>query len=113
MFASLFGGGSARRKGPGGPPAQAPQLTLIAVSPDFLALHNAGKAPARRVRVHPELSTVRIVNRVDAPFDLAVGQSWTFLIEGLGRWTDSGYQLSVTWEGQDEPVCIPLPTGAM
>lgn len=86
-----------------------PQLCMLALSPDFLALHNAGSGTAVDVRVDPERSSIRIVNRTDAPFDLGPGESWTFVIEELGPWTEAGWQITVTWQGQEEPVCIPLP----
>jgi hypothetical protein len=90
-----------------------PQLCLLALSPDFLALHNAGSGTAVAVRVDPERSSIRIVNRTDAPFNLAPGESWTFVIEDLGQWTESGWQVTVTWQGQEEPVCVPLPPGGL
>ena len=89
------------------------QLRLVSVSQGFLALHNEGGAPARRIRLDTEQSTIAVINRVDEPIDLGPGESWTFLIEDLGPWTDEGWHIVVTWEDQAEPVCIPLPAGAL
>jgi len=83
----------------------------MSVSDDFLALHNEGTAAARNVRIDEERSTIGVRNRTDHAFDLAPGESWTFLIEDLGPWREAGWQLTVTLEGQEEPVCIPLPPG--
>lgn len=90
-----------------------PQLCLISVDDDFLALHNEGMAPARKVRVDGGRSSIVLLNRADEPFDLRPGESWTFLIEELGPWTEAGWQLTVTWDDHEEPVCIPLPAGML
>ncbi len=102
------GGGS-----PAAEPRPGPQLCLISVHEDFLALHNEGTTRARNVRVDLERSSIAIRNRVDEPFDLAPGESWTFLIEDLGAWTDAGWQVTVTWDDRLEPACIPLPVGML
>jgi hypothetical protein len=89
-----------------------PQLSIISVSEDFLALHNGGTTLAERVLVDRDRSSIDIVNRADEPFDLAPGESWTFLIEGLGPWTEDGWQITLTLAGQDKPVCVPLGAAA-
>lgn len=104
----LLGDGTAEKHAPAGP-----QLCLITVDDDFLALHNEGTGPARRVRVDRERSSITVVNRANQPFDLAPGESWTFLIEDLGPWTEAGWQLTVVWENQEEPVCVPLPAATL
>lgn len=110
MLTWLFGEG--HEEVPANLPMKA-QLCLIPVLDDFLALHNAGRAPARNVRVDPQRSNIGIVNRVDEPFDIGPGKSWTFLIEDLGPWTEDSWQITVTWEDQQEPLCIPLPTAGL
>ena len=97
------------------PPAlpTGPQLCLISVDEDFLALCNEGTATARNVRLDVERSSICIRNRTDQPFDLPPGHSWTFLIEDLGPWTEAGWQVTVTWDDQDEPACVPLPVGTL
>jgi hypothetical protein len=107
MFDWLLGEG-AEQPAPASLPA-GPQLCLISVADGFLALHNEGTTPARNVRVDPDRSSIGVVSRADEPFDVAPGESWTFLIEDLGPWTESGWQLTVTWDHQEEPVCVPLP----
>lgn len=96
-----------------GADSSGPQLCLITVSDDFLALHNEGTTAATNVRVDQERSSISIVNRADAPFGLAPGESWTFLIEDLGPWTEAGWQLTVTCDECAEPVCVPLPVGML
>lgn len=67
----------------------------------------------REIRVDTERSNTKVVNSVDEPSDLAPGESLTFLIRELGPWTDSTWQITVRWEGQEEPVCVPLPAGQL
>lgn len=109
MFDWLFGD---RATNDGGScPGDTVQLSLVYVADDFLALHNGGTAPARGIRVDTERSNIEVVNSLDETFDLAPGESWTFLIRDLGPWTDSAWQITVCWEGHEAPVCVPLPAG--
>jgi hypothetical protein len=112
MFDWLFRDEPDDRQAASGLPAS-PQLTLINVCDDFLALHNGGTTAARRVRVDQERSSIVIVNRADRPFDLEPGESWTFVIDDLGPWTEDGWQVTLRWEGQEQPVCVPLSAGAL
>ena len=90
-----------------------PQLCLIWVAENFLALHNEGTAPAHKVRVDPQRSSIVVATRADEPFDLAPGDSWTFLIEDLGPWVEAGWQVTVTCDDQADPVCVPLPVSVL
>jgi hypothetical protein len=113
MLDWLFGDAEQGRGSAEENPSMRAQLCLVSVSHGFLALHNAGGAPARRIRLDTERSSIGVINRVDEPIDLDPGESWTFLIEDLGPWTDEGWHIFVSWEDQPEPVCIPLPAGAL
>ena len=90
-----------------------PQLCLIWVSENFLALHNEGTGPAKKVHLDPGRSSIVVFIRADEPFVLAPGESWTFLIDDLGPWTEAGWQVTVTCDDQEEPVCVPLPASML
>jgi hypothetical protein len=113
MLDWLFGGAGEERGPALENQAMKAQLCLVPVSHGFLALHNEGGAPARSIRLDTERSSIVVINRVDEPIDLDPGESWTFLIEDLGPWTEEGWHIVVTWEDQEDPVCIPLPAGAL
>jgi hypothetical protein len=113
MLDWLFGDAEEGRGAAAEDHAMKAQLCLVSVSQGFLALHNAGGAPARSIRLDAERSSIGVINRVDEPIDLDPGESWTFLIEDLGAWTEDGWHIVVTWEDQPEPLCIPLPPGAL
>lgn len=106
-WAALSGNADSRAAGPKGP-----QLTLLPVADDFFALHNVGAVQVSGIRIDRQRSSISILN-ADEPFDLAPDESWTFIVDDLGPWTDSGWQITLTCDGQSVPVCVPLAASAL
>ena len=74
-------------------------------------LRNVGTETARNVRVH-ETSGFTItgssLGTLTGPFDLPKDAAWRFSI-ATSPHTRGGWELLLTWDGQDRPVSVAMP----